>query len=97
MNIRHLRFTLPALLALIAACAHTAQPPLSTRAPTIEETSMLTILTSDNPETQLMALVLTKAAFDKGETPRILLCSDAGDLALKAPLLKRQRRLHQKA
>lgn len=85
MNVRHLRFTLPALLALIAACAHTAQPPLSTRASTIEETSMLTILTSDTPETQLMALVLTKAAFDKGETPRILLCSDAGDLALKAP------------
>ena len=46
---------------------------------------MLTILTSDDAETQLMALVLTKAAMAKGVTPRILLCSAAGDLALKAP------------
>jgi predicted peroxiredoxin len=32
-----------------------------------------------------MALVLTMSAKNNGETPRILLCSDGGDLALKAP------------
>lgn len=46
---------------------------------------MQLILTSDSPETQLMALVLTKAALEQGATPHILLCSDAGALALKTP------------
>lgn len=46
---------------------------------------MLTVLTSGDAETQLMALVLTKAAMAKGVTPQILLCSAAGDLALKSP------------
>ena len=46
---------------------------------------MLTVVTSSDAETQLMALVLTKAAMAKGAAPQILLCSAAGDLALKTP------------
>ncbi|MBW8294491.1 DsrE family protein [Sphingopyxis sp.] len=46
---------------------------------------LLTIVTSKDPQTQLMALILTNAAMQKGAKPRILLCSAAGDLALKAP------------
>lgn len=49
-----------------------------------EQDTMLTIITDPNPETQLMALVLTMSAKAKGKTPRILLCSAGGDLALKA-------------
>lgn len=45
--------------------------------------SLLTIITSPDPQTQLMALALTRAAMGEGETPFILLCSTAGDLALK--------------
>jgi hypothetical protein len=43
---------------------------------------MLTIMTSADPETQFMALVLTRSAKANGEMPRILLCSAAADLAL---------------
>jgi len=46
---------------------------------------MLTIITNPSPETQLMALILTMSAKAQGETPRILLCSAGGDLALKTP------------
>lgn len=46
---------------------------------------MLTIITSGDAETQLMALVLTRSAKAAGETPRILLCSEGGDLALSLP------------
>ncbi len=46
------------------------------------EDAMLTIITSPDPETQLMALVLTRSAMEAGERPHILLCSAGGDLAL---------------
>ncbi|MCR9196285.1 MAG: hypothetical protein NXH88_16210 [Hyphomonas sp.] len=67
-------------IAGLTACAST---PL-TATPKMERTNaMLTIITSDDPETQLMALVLTRSAMDAGEHPHILLCSAGGDLALK--------------
>ena len=43
---------------------------------------MLTILTSDEDETQAMALILTMQAQQKGAMPQVLLCDDAGDLAV---------------
>ncbi|RZU99384.1 hypothetical protein [Spiribacter vilamensis] len=43
---------------------------------------MLTILTSDEDETQAMALILTMQAQKNGANPQILLCDDAGDLAV---------------
>lgn len=69
--------------ALIAGCA--AEKSAAGDASSTTEETMLTILTSDDPETQLMALVLTNAVKAKEESPRILLCSAAGDLALASP------------
>lgn len=75
------------LAAIGAALALTACTTTNVAAPSLqsqEQDTMLTIITDQNPETQLMALVLTMSAKAKGETPRILLCSAGGDLALKA-------------
>lgn len=70
-------------LSALAACA---TPTGDTAVPTSLETdAMLTIITSGDAETQLMALVLTRSAKAAGESPRILLCSAGGDLALSAP------------
>lgn len=64
----------------LAACATTsAVTPTTT---TESADTMLTIITSPDPETQLMALVLTRSAMEAGERPHILLCSAGGDLAL---------------
>ncbi len=43
---------------------------------------MLSILTSDDDETQAMALILTMQAQKNGASPQVLLCDDAGDLAV---------------
>ena len=67
--------------ATFAACATTSNVTPST--PTESTEAMLTIITSAEPETQLMALVLTRSAMEAGERPHILLCSAGGDLALK--------------
>ncbi len=69
---------------VLPACAAVADTPPAAAAADAGH-PMLTILTSADAETQLMALVLTKAAMAKGVTPQILLCSAAGDLALKSP------------
>jgi predicted peroxiredoxin len=79
-----MRLSALAALALLPACATVAEEAPFTQA-TDTGSPMLTVLTSNDPETQLMALVLTKAALEKGVRPRILLCSAAGDLALKKP------------
>jgi hypothetical protein len=44
---------------------------------------LVTILTAPEPQTQLMAMVLTMQAAQQGATPHVLLCGPAGDLALK--------------
>ncbi len=46
---------------------------------------ILTVITEQAPETQLMALILSKAAVDQGSPVQILLCDKGGDLALKSP------------
>ena len=69
---------------MLQACAAIADTPPAAVAKDADR-PMLTVLTSSDAETQLMALVLTKAAMAKGVTPQILLCSAAGDLALKSP------------
>lgn len=78
-------FLAVAVIPWLGACVavgHSSAPE-----PAIEERTgpMLTVLTSSDPETQLMALVLTRAAHAQGGHPRILLCSAAGDLALRTP------------
>lgn len=44
---------------------------------------LVTILTSGEPQTQLMSMVLTMQAIRKGSNAYVLLCGPAGDLALK--------------
>ncbi len=61
------------LLAMLAAPAMAQQ-----------DADMLTILTSDEDETQAMALILTMQAMQNGVTPQVLLCDDAGDLAVSS-------------
>jgi predicted peroxiredoxin len=48
-----------------------------------DQKNLVTILTEENPQTQLMAMVLTMQAAQQGAAPHILLCGPAGDLALK--------------
>jgi predicted peroxiredoxin len=45
--------------------------------------NIVTIVTSPNAQTQLMAMVLTMQAVKQGANAHILLCDDAGDMALK--------------
>ena len=45
--------------------------------------SLVTVLTEADPQTQLMAMVLTMQAAQQGAVPHVLLCGPAGDRALK--------------
>ena len=45
--------------------------------------TLITILTAPEPQTQLMAMVLTMQAVAQGKQAHVLLCGPAGDLALK--------------
>ena len=47
-----------------------------------EVPDLVTILASDEPQTQLMSMVLSAQALQQGATVHILLCGPAGDLAL---------------
>jgi predicted peroxiredoxin len=76
----NLQFSAALAVSALAACATpTGETIVQT---SIETDAMLTIVTSGDPETQLMALVLTRSAKAAGEAPRILLCSAGGNLAL---------------
>jgi hypothetical protein len=44
---------------------------------------LLTILTAPEPQTQLMAMVLTMNAIGAGAEAEVLLCGPAADIALK--------------
>lgn len=48
-----------------------------------ETPDLVTVLTAPEPQTQLMAMVLTMQSMNKGANAHILLCGPAGDLALK--------------
>ena len=51
-----------------------------------DTTKLVTVVTSPDPQTQLMAMVLTLQAARQGAEPHVLLCGPAGDIALrKAP------------
>jgi predicted peroxiredoxin len=43
---------------------------------------LVTVVTSDNAQTQLMSMVLTAQAVEQGAEARILLCGAGGDIAL---------------
>ncbi len=67
------KFILSAVLALATATAAVAQEP----------TKLVTVVTSPDPQTQLMSMVLTMQAAQQGAETYILLCGPAGDLALR--------------
>ena len=48
-----------------------------------EPNMLITILTAAEPQTQLMAMVLTMNAIAAGAEAQMLLCGPAGDIALK--------------
>ena len=63
--------------------AATAALGIGTLAQADEVPSLVTILASGEPQTQLMSMVLTMQAMQQGANAYILLCGPAGDLALK--------------
>lgn len=56
---------------------------LGTAAQAEEPNKLLTILTAPEPQTQLMAMVLTMNAMAAGASAEVLLCGPAADIALK--------------
>ncbi len=65
------------LLGLFTALA------LGTTATAQDKPDLVTILTSDEPQTQLMSMVLTMQSIQQGANAYVLLCGPAGDLALR--------------
>lgn len=47
-----------------------------------DKTALVSVVTSPEPQTQLMAMVLTTQAVEQGHETRVLLCGPGGDLAL---------------
>ena len=68
-----IRKTLTAL-GLAAALAAPAAADMEDR--------LVTVVTSPEPQTQLMSMVLTMQAIEKGVETHVLLCGPAGDMAL---------------
>jgi predicted peroxiredoxin len=69
---------------LFRAAALAAMTGLAATAALAQEASKLvTVVTSPEPQTQLMAMVLTMQAAQQGAETHILLCGPAGDIALR--------------
>ncbi|MEO1457532.1 MAG: hypothetical protein AAFV49_08170 [Pseudomonadota bacterium] len=68
--------------SLIAAVALL---PLAAAAPAAAEEPprLVTVLTASEPQTQLMAMVLSMQSIKQGAQVRVLLCGPAGDIALQ--------------
>ena len=79
---RLLSLIIPAILALGVAA------PAKAQAQTPEPNRLITILTAADPQTQLMAMVLTLNAVDAGAEAEILLCGSAGDIADASVLIE---------
>lgn len=47
-----------------------------------DENRLVTVVTAENPQTQLMAMVLTAQAVEQGARVHMLLCGPGGDIAL---------------
>ena len=70
---RFSKFLTSSVLALGVATTARAEDP----------NKLITILTAPEPQTQLMAMVLTMNAIAAGAEAEMLLCGPAGDIALK--------------
>jgi predicted peroxiredoxin len=56
---------------------------LATSAQAADKPNLVTVLTADDAQAQLMSMVLSMQAMQQGSKIHILLCGAAGDLALK--------------
>jgi hypothetical protein len=65
------------LLIAVAIAASLALPAQA------DAQRLITLITSAEPQTQLMALILTTQAIQQGAEVRVLLCGPGGDLALE--------------
>lgn len=68
------KITTVIITLLVAFSAQAADNP---------EDDLFMVVTSDDAETQMMAMVLATQTMNQGVGVRILLCSDGGDLALE--------------
>lgn len=66
------------LLTSIVLAAGLASPAMA-EAPD----RLVTVVTSDQPQVQLMSMVLTNQAMARGHAAHVLLCGAAGDMALR--------------
>lgn len=48
-----------------------------------DKTNLMAIVSTDEPQTQLMAMILTMQSVEQGAAARVLLCGPGGDLALR--------------
>ena len=69
------------LKTLLAATALAL--PLAGTAAAEEGRNLITVVTAAEPQTQLMAMVLTTQATAQGHSAHVLLCGPGGDLALR--------------
>ncbi|GGF53363.1 hypothetical protein SAMN05216376_102186 [Mameliella alba] len=65
--------------AAMLAVATLGLPAAAQEAPV----TLVTVLTAPEPQTQLMAMVLTMQALGQGKSAHVLLCGPAADIALK--------------
>ena len=69
------------MIRLIAAAAMAVAFVLPAHAQD-EQVDLVTVVTSNNPQVQLMSMVLTTQAVAKGRNVHMLLCGPGGDIAL---------------
>lgn len=74
------------LLLLPAVVLAVAGPSAAVSQSTEDEpVTLVTVVTAPEPQTQLMAMVLTLQAIQQGAAARVLLCGPGGDLGLADP------------
>jgi len=85
LNIKRQLICVMTLAVALTACSQSGSSAQVSVQATDNAAPILTVITEQAPETQLMALILSKAAADQGSSVQILLCDKGGDLALKSP------------
>lgn len=96
MNIKQQLICVMTLAVALTGCSQSSNPDQVSVQATDNAAPILTVITDQAPETQLMALILSKAAVDQGGPVQILLCDKGGDLALKSPTTLSQQPLAPK-
>lgn len=80
-RVRRCRMAAALAVLLALALPATAMSETAGEAPA----TLVTVVTAPEPQTQLMAMVLTLQAIQQGAEARVLLCGPGGDLGLADP------------